>query len=68
MVDVNGFDANEVEPMGEFLPLPEGDYVAEIIDSEKKPTSKGTGHYLAFTFEVKGGVAVPAARIHGERS
>lgn len=55
MVELNNFDANEVEPMGDFQPMPAGEYTAEIIDTEKKPTSKGTGHYLEVTFEVKGG-------------
>ena len=32
--------------------IPEGLYKAVIIDSEMKPTKKGTGHYLELKFEV----------------
>jgi len=51
----DGFDATTVEPRGEFDVLPNGKYVAAIIDSEWKPTKAGTGHYLAMTLEVLDG-------------
>lgn len=49
------FDANDVEPASPRGPIPAGDYVAVIVESEEKPTSKGNGSYLQFTFEVVDG-------------
>lgn len=40
------FDATQVEPQSEFAPLPAGEYLAMIPDSEVKPTKKGQGEYL----------------------
>ncbi len=52
MADLNGFNANEVEPTSDFEPLPAGKYVTAITDSEMKATKAGTGHYLELTFQV----------------
>jgi len=52
MADLNGFDANQVEPTGDFEPIPAGKYKAVIADSEMKPTKAGTGHYLELKFEI----------------
>ena len=52
MADLNGFDANQVEPTGGFEPIPAGKYVAVITDSEMKPTKAGTGSLLQLTFQV----------------
>lgn len=52
MADLNGFDANQVEPTGDFEPIPAGKYVAVITDSEMKPTKAGTGSLLQLTFQV----------------
>ena len=52
MADLNGFDANTVDPTSDFEPLPAGKYIAAITDSVMKPTKKGTGHYLELTFQV----------------
>ena len=52
MADLNGFDANSVEPSGDFEPIPAGKYVAAIVDSETKPTKAGTGNFLQLTFQV----------------
>ena len=52
MADLNGFNANEVEPTMPFEPLPAGRYVAVITDSEMKATKKGDGSYLQFEFTV----------------
>lgn len=46
------FNAADVAPSTGFELLPAGDYTAVITDSESKPTSKGTGTYLQFTFQV----------------
>jgi hypothetical protein len=37
---------------GEFPPLPDAWYTAQIIESEQKATKAGTGHYLQLTFEI----------------
>ena len=52
MADLRGFDANTVEPSGDFEPIPAGKYPAVITDSELKPTKAGTGHYLQLTFQI----------------
>jgi len=52
MPNLNGFDANTVDPATDFEPLPAGKYLAVITDSEMKPTKNGNGHYLELTFQV----------------
>jgi hypothetical protein len=52
MADLNGFDANQVEPTGDFEPIPAGKYLAVITDSELKPNKAGTGSLLQLTFQV----------------
>lgn len=52
MANLQGFDANQVEPTTDFDPIPAGKYVAVITDSEMKPTKAGTGHYLQLTFQI----------------
>ena len=52
MARLDGFDANKVTPTTNLEPLPAGNYSAVIIDSEMKPTKRGNGRYLEFTFEV----------------
>ena len=46
MANLNGFNANEVEPTTSFDPLPAGKYLAAITASEMKPTKSGNGSYL----------------------
>ena len=52
MVDLRGFDATEVEPADHFDPIPGGQYLAAITDTEMKPTKSGKGQYLQLTFQV----------------
>ena len=52
MANLNGFDANEVEPAVGFETIPSGKYLAVITESEIKKTKKGTGKYLEFTFQI----------------
>lgn len=52
MANLNGFDANTVDPATDFEPLPVGKYLAIIIESQMKQTKNGTGHYLELTFQV----------------
>ncbi len=52
MADMGGYDANLHEPSVGFEPMPAGDYVAAITNSEKRENKAKTGSYLAFTFTV----------------
>lgn len=49
------FNAQDVAPQQEFDLLPAGKYLAQVIDSEIKPTKSGTGQVLKLTFEVLDG-------------
>ncbi len=55
MANLNGFNANEVDPNPGFDPIPAGKYVAIIVASEMKPTRKGNGEYLKFEFDILDG-------------
>lgn len=55
MANLNGFNANQVEPSTEFEPIPAGKYLAVITESEQKPTKKGSGQYLQLTFQILDG-------------
>lgn len=46
MANLNGFDANQVEPHAALEPLPAGVYVACVSASEMRPTAQGDGSYL----------------------
>jgi len=52
MANLNGFNANEVEPSQDFEPIPSGRYMATITESEMKPTKNGGGQYLQLTFQI----------------
>ena len=52
MADLQGFDANRVEPSKEFDPIPAGKYLAMITASEMKPNKAGTGQFLELTFQI----------------
>jgi len=52
MANLNGFNANEVEPTTAFDPLPAGKYLAAITGSEMKPTKAGDGSYLQLEFTI----------------
>jgi len=55
MADLNGFNAENVEPGGNFEPVPAGTYLAMIMASEKKETKAGNGHYLEFVLTITDG-------------
>jgi len=46
------FNAHEVEPTQEYTPLPNGQYVAVISESDVKPTKKGDGRLLELVLVV----------------
>lgn len=52
MANLQGFNANEVDPATDFDPIPAGKYLAVITESEVKPNKAGTGSYLQFTIQV----------------
>lgn len=52
MSNLNGFNANDVDPNFSFEAIPAGKYLAVITESELKPTKSGVGQYLQFTFQV----------------
>ena len=46
MANLNGFDANQVEPNVGYEPVPAGKYIVMITASEMKPTKNGDASYL----------------------
>lgn len=52
MANLQGFDANQVEPATDMSVIPAGKYAALIVASEMKPTKAGTGEYLELTFQI----------------
>ena len=51
-MDLNGFNALEIEPTASYEPLPADWYKCVITDTEEKPTKAQTGSYLQLTIEV----------------
>ena len=49
------FDASQVEPSRPLEALPPGEYIAQIKNSEMKPTKKEDGKYLNLELEVMDG-------------
>jgi hypothetical protein len=52
MANLNGFNANDVEPNSLFEPIPAGKYLAAITASETKQTRNGDGSYLELTLSI----------------
>lgn len=52
MAMIGNFDATQVAPREDFSPIPVGEYVVQITDSDVKPTKSNNGHRLELTFEV----------------
>lgn len=46
------FDSSNHDDMNTFDPVPKGDYVAQIVESDLMDTSKGNGKYIKFKFEI----------------
>lgn len=55
MANIGHFDATQVAPSDDIGAIPAGEYNAQIIDSDLKPTSKNDGHYLELIFQVADG-------------
>lgn len=54
MPNLNGFDANNVEPVPSYEPIPAGQYLAQIVASEEKTSQKGN-KFLSLELEVLDG-------------
>ena len=46
------FDATQVEPQGDYTPVPPGDYKVQIVTSEMVENSARTGHMLKLEVEI----------------
>lgn len=46
------FDATQVEPQGDFTPVPPGEYKVQIISSEMVETASKNGHMLKLELEI----------------
>lgn len=55
MALLNGIYNPEAQAATEFAPIPTGEYLAQIVDSDMKPTKNNTGEYLELTYEVVDG-------------
>jgi hypothetical protein len=54
-MDLNGFNALDIEPTQSSNPIPADWYEAVIGSAEQKPTKAGTGSYLELTIEIVSG-------------
>src|SRR5579872_2010245 len=52
MADINGFDANEVEPNVDFATVPAGRYHVMITESGWEENSKKTGRFIKMTMQI----------------
>lgn len=52
MALIGSFNAAEVAPSQDIGPIPAGEYLAQITDSDVKPTKRGDGNYAELTYEV----------------
>lgn len=55
MANLGNFDANKVDPVIGFDPIPEGTYTAAITASEMMATKSGSGEYLQLEFQILSG-------------
>lgn len=56
MADLSELDFNrEAEPSKDFEPLPAGEYLAHVVDSDIKDTSTGSGKYVKLEWEILDG-------------
>lgn len=52
MALIGTFNATTVAPQQDIGPVPAGEYLAHITDSDVKPTKNGNGHYAELTYEI----------------
>ena len=53
--NLDGFNANDVEPNEAFTALPAGEYDIIVMSSEMKPTKAGDGKYLQLQLQILSG-------------
>lgn len=46
------FDATQVEPQGDYSPIPPGDYTVQIVSSQMAETANRNGHMLKLELEI----------------
>jgi hypothetical protein len=66
MANLNGTYDPNAEAGADLGKLPTGEYVAQIVDSDMKPTSNNSGHFLELVYEVIEPAALKG-RKHWER-
>lgn len=54
MATIN-FNAANVKPQDDFSPIPAGQYIAQVTESEIKPTKNGTGQMLTLRWAILDG-------------
>lgn len=55
MANLNDVDTSEAKELGDFSPMPPGEYTAYIEESERKMTKAGDGQYLSTKWIISGG-------------
>lgn len=55
MANISGLYNPEAEAQQDFAPIPSGEYLAQITDSDMKPTKKNDGQYLELEYVVLDG-------------
>jgi len=52
MANIENWYSIDDEPQADFEPIPAGNYLAKIVESETKSTSKGDGQYLEIKLQI----------------
>ena len=52
MANLTGMYNPEAEAQQDFAPIPSGEYPAQIVESDMKPTKNNNGQYLELTYAV----------------
>lgn len=55
MANLTGMYNPEAEAQQDFAPIPSGEYSAQIVESDMKPTKNNDGQYLELTYAVMDG-------------
>lgn len=55
MADINGFDADQVEPNKDFEVVPADRYEVVILESEWQPNKAGTGKFIKLSMQIVSG-------------
>ncbi|WP_163842489.1 DUF669 domain-containing protein [Pseudoxanthomonas sacheonensis] len=55
MANLTGMYNPEAEAQQDFAPIPAGEYLARIVESDMKPTKNNDGQYLELVYEIMDG-------------